>query len=121
MLPVKVNCLRWVSFIVRYWVIINDRLQRTKMGLANAKSKGKKLGNPNLPKDNKIRQEKALKFAETLRPILEGFIARGMTQRGMVAELNKLGIKTRHYTIWRLLQLQIVLKRLCLKTKRSTS
>ena len=95
--------------------------QRTKMGLANAKAKGKKLGNPNLPKDNKIRQEKALKFAESLRPILEGFIARGMSQREMVDELNNLGIKTRHKSIWRLLQLQIVLKRLGLKTKRSTS
>jgi len=25
MLPVKVNRLGWVNFIVRYWVIINDR------------------------------------------------------------------------------------------------
>jgi DNA invertase Pin-like site-specific DNA recombinase len=95
--------------------------QRTKMGLANAKAKGRKLGNPNFPIENKRRFEEAVKFAETLRPILEGFVARGMSQREMVNELNKLGIKTRHNSIWRLLQLQIVLKRLGLRTKRSTS
>jgi DNA invertase Pin-like site-specific DNA recombinase len=76
---------------------------RTKMGLANAKAKGRKLGNPNFPMENKLRREEAVKFAETLRPILEGFVARGMAQREMVEELNKLGIKTRHNSIWRLL------------------
>jgi len=25
MLPVKIYCLGWVSFIVRYWIIINDQ------------------------------------------------------------------------------------------------
>ena len=44
--------------------------ERTKNGLANAKAKGKKLGNPNLPKDNRIQQENAQAFSETLRPIL---------------------------------------------------
>ena len=93
--------------------------ERTKMGLAAAKANGKKLGNPNLKRDNKVRQEKAVEFAESLRTVLEGFIARGMAQRVMVTELNKLGIKTRRGGRWTLSQLQKILIRLKLKTQRS--
>jgi DNA invertase Pin-like site-specific DNA recombinase len=86
--------------------------ERTKNGLAVAKAKGKKLGNPNLPKDNLKRQENAQTFSDTLRPILEGFKKTGMTQRQIVAELNKLGIKARLGGQWSLIQVQTVLKRL---------
>ncbi|MGO9018057.1 MAG: recombinase family protein [Syntrophobacteraceae bacterium] len=86
--------------------------QRTKNGLAVAKARGKKLGNPNLPKDNLKRQENAQAFSDTLRPILEGFKKTGMTQRQIVAELNKLGIKARLGGQWSLIQVQAVLKRL---------
>ncbi len=95
--------------------------QRTKMGLANAKARGVKLGNPNLRMDNSVRQAKALEFAEGLRAVIEGFIARGMTQRGIVAELNRLGIKTRQGGSWGLVQLQTVLGRLGLNTEGARS
>ncbi len=86
--------------------------ERTKMGLAVAKAKGKKLGNPNLPKDNLKRQANAKAFSDTLRPILEGFKKTGMTQRQIVAELNKLGVKARLGGQWSLIQVQTALKRL---------
>jgi DNA invertase Pin-like site-specific DNA recombinase len=93
--------------------------QRTKNGLAHAKARGVKLGNPNLMRDNKVKQERAQKFAESLRTTLEGYIAQGMTQRAIVDELNNIGIKTRRGGRWSLIQLQNVLKRLGLKTQRS--
>lgn len=94
--------------------------ERTKMGLAAAKARGVKLGNPHLKRDNEVSQERAVEFAETLRPVLEGFIARAMSQRAIVAELNQLGIKTRQGTSqWRLAQIQVVLRRLGLKTLKA--
>jgi DNA invertase Pin-like site-specific DNA recombinase len=92
---------------------------RTKNGLAAAKARGVKLGNPNLKRDNKVRQEKALAFAETLRPTLEAFIDQGKSQRFMVDALNQSGVKTRKGAQWNLNQLQAVLKRLGLKTQRT--
>jgi DNA invertase Pin-like site-specific DNA recombinase len=92
---------------------------RTKNGLAHAKARGVKLGNPNLQRDNKVKQERAQNFAESLRTTLEGYVAQGMTQRAIVDELNNIGIKTRRGGRWSLIQLQNVLKRLELKTQRS--
>jgi DNA invertase Pin-like site-specific DNA recombinase len=86
--------------------------ERTKQGLAVAKAKGKKLGNPNLPEDNRIQKENAQAFAESLRPVLEGLIKQGLGQRAMVRELNSLGVKARFGGEWSLIQLQHVLKRL---------
>ncbi len=92
---------------------------RTKNGLAHAKARGVKLGNPNLQRDNKVKQERAQKFAESLCTTLEGYVAQGMTQRAIVDELNNVGIETRRGGRWSLIQLQNVLKRLGLKTQRS--
>lgn len=86
--------------------------ERTRNGLAVAKAKGKKLGNPNLPKDNLKRQANAQAFSDTLRPVLEVYKKIGMTQRQMVTELNKLGVKARLGGQWSLIQVQNVLKRL---------
>ena len=44
--------------------------------------------------------------------LLEGFTARGMTQREMVKELNRLGVPAAQGGPWSLVQLQRVLKRL---------
>jgi putative DNA-invertase from lambdoid prophage Rac len=93
--------------------------QRTKNGLAHAKARGVKLGNPNLQCDNKIKQQKAQRFAESLRTTLEGYVAQGMTQRSIAAELDRVGIKTRRGGQWSLAQVQNVLKRLELKTQQS--
>ncbi|MGA2404499.1 MAG: recombinase family protein [Syntrophobacteraceae bacterium] len=92
---------------------------RTKNGLALARAKGKKLGNPNLPKDNLKRQANAQAFSDSLRHILEGFKKTGMTQRQIVTELNKLGIKARRGGQWSLIQVQTALKRLGLQKSQN--
>lgn len=88
--------------------------ERTKEALAQAKRRGVRLGNPQLHLINKPREDKAGAFAERLRPILEGFLACGMTQRRMVEELNQLGIETPLNKRWHLPQLNRTLKRLAL-------
>lgn len=90
--------------------------QRTKNGMALARKRGKQIGNPNLRADNQKRIEKADKFAEGLRTIITGFIQSGLTQRKIVDELNKHGIKTSRGHEWNLTTVQRLLKRLNLKT-----
>jgi DNA invertase Pin-like site-specific DNA recombinase len=67
--------------------------QRTKNGLARVKAEGKKLGNPNLKADNRKRIAKANAFAESLRGTIASFINDGYTQREIVNELNRIGVK----------------------------
>lgn len=90
--------------------------QRTKNGMALAKQRGKQIGNPNLKADNRKRIEKANKYAESLRGVLSGLIGSGLTQRQIVEELNKSGIKTPRGCEFQLISLQRVLKRLELRT-----
>jgi len=89
---------------------------RTKAALQVKKEElakvGKKLGNPNLKADNSKRHSEAVAFAQNLRPTLESFRASGMTQRVMVEELNKLGVKTSRGGEWSLIQLQRVISKL---------
>ena len=92
--------------------------QRTIAGLARAKAMGKKLGNPRLHIDNKVRIERANKFAEKLRSVIESFINQGFTQRQIVIELNKLDIKTSRGSQFHLKTIQDILKRLKLKTNK---
>lgn len=90
--------------------------ERTKAALAAAKARGVTLGAAgasNLRRNVEERQEVADAFAMRLRGVLEGFKARGLSQRAMVAELNQLGIKTpAGGETWALAQVQRVLKRL---------
>jgi len=86
--------------------------ERTKSGLVRARAEGKILGNPNFKLTNEKYRQGAQEFAETLRPVLEGLKAQGYSQRNMVDELNKLGVKARLGGEWSLIQLQNVLKRL---------
>ena len=90
--------------------------QRTKNGLARVKAEGKKLGNPNLKADNRKRVEKANAFAETLRGTLTSFIKVGYTQRQIVDELNRIGVRTSRGNEFQLTTLQRVMKRLDLTT-----
>ncbi len=90
--------------------------QRTKNGMALARKRGKQIGNPNLKPDNRKRIEAANRFAESLRGILSGLINNGLTQRQMVAELNKCGVKTARGCEWKLVSLQRVMSRLDLRT-----
>ncbi len=91
--------------------------ERTKNGLARAKAEGKRLGNPRFDLDNRRNREEAQAYAESMRPILEGFSSQGMSQRAMVLELNRLGVKARRGGKWSLVQLQHVLKRLGLRER----
>ena len=90
--------------------------QRTKAGLANAKAKGIKLGNPNLKTDNRKRKMKAAAYAESLRGIVTGLMNNGFTQRQIVNELNGSGLKTSRGCEFKLSTLQRILKRLELST-----
>jgi putative DNA-invertase from lambdoid prophage Rac len=92
--------------------------QRTKNGIALARKRGKQIGNPNLKADNRKRIAKANEFAESLKGIISGLINNGLTQRQIVDELNKSGVKTARGCEWKLITLQRVLKRLDLSTVR---
>ena len=65
--------------------------KRTKDALQVAKSRGVRLGNPNLRGDNQKRKERADTFAEGLRVTLDAFKAQGFTQERMKQELILLG------------------------------
>lgn len=93
--------------------------QRTKNGLARVKAEGRKLGNPNLKVDNQRRIDKANKYAETLRGTISSFIKSGYTQRQMVDELNRIGVKTARGCQFMLITLQRIMKRLDLSTTYS--
>jgi DNA invertase Pin-like site-specific DNA recombinase len=86
--------------------------ERTRAALARVKARGKKLGNPNLTVDNRARSKKAQEFAARLQDTLAAFNRQGMSQRAMVAELNKLRVGAPRGGMWSLVQLQRVLARL---------
>jgi DNA invertase Pin-like site-specific DNA recombinase len=93
--------------------------QRTKNGLARVKAEGKKLGNPNLKADNRKRIARANAFAENLRSTITSFIKHGYSQRRIVEELNRIGVKTSRGHEFKLTTLQRVMKRLNLSTLHS--
>ncbi len=89
--------------------------QRTKDALAVAKSRGVVLGRAgaaNLRPNVEARQRGADDFAEKLRTLFEGMKTRGLSQRGMVVELNRVGVPAPKGGNWRLSQVQRVLLRL---------
>ena len=75
--------------------------------------------NPNLKADNRKRIEKANAFAETLRSTITSFIKDGYSQRQIVEELNRIGVKTSRGHDFQLTTLQRVMKRLNLSTLHS--
>lgn len=88
--------------------------QRTKDALAIAKSRGVVLGRAgaiNLRPNVEARQRMADDFAEKLRPIFKDMKARKLSQRGMVAELNAIGVPAPKGGSWLLSQVQRVIKR----------
>lgn len=88
---------------------------RTKAALAAAKARGVKLGRTgpdNLKRNIEERIGAADEFAEKLSGVIRGFRSAGLSQRGIVNELNHLGIPTAKGGEWSLVQLQRVLKRL---------
>jgi len=86
--------------------------ERTKAALAVAKSRGVVLGAAgasNLKPNIDARRKQAREFAQSLTGIFDGFRLRGMTQRQMVEELNRLGVKTARGATWSLIQVQRVI------------
>jgi DNA invertase Pin-like site-specific DNA recombinase len=87
----------------------------TREALAAAKVRGVKLGTAgprNLRKVNDRRHAYAAAKAENLRGVLLGLRARGLSQRAIAAELNKLGVKAPRGGAWYLPTVQRVLARL---------
>jgi len=89
---------------------------RTKAALVAAKARGVilgKAGPDNLRRNVEARQAAAGEFARRLAGVVGGFRAAGLSQRAMVAELNKLGTPTpRNGKEWTLVQLQRVMTRI---------
>lgn len=88
---------------------------RTKAALAAAKARGVKLGTAgpkNLKRNVEERVATADAFAAKLSGVVLGFKAADMSQRKMVAELNKLGIPAPKGGEWSLVQLQRVINRI---------
>ncbi len=88
---------------------------RTKAALGAAKARGVVLGAAgaaNLKPNIEARQQAADEFAGKLKVTIEGMKAQGLSQRAMVAELNKTGTKTARGGKWSLIQLQRVMSRL---------
>lgn len=87
---------------------------RTKAALAAAKARGVILGAAgaaNLKPHLEQRQQAASDFAGRLKGVIDGMVARGLSQRAMCDELNQLGIKTARGGAWSLVQLQRTIKK----------
>jgi DNA invertase Pin-like site-specific DNA recombinase len=91
--------------------------QRTKAGLAAAKARGTRLGNPDMDRlrglgVNAVKAE-ADRHAATVRPIIENIEARGAKSlRAIAAELTRMRIPTaRGGTEWSAQQVSNILKR----------
>ena len=87
---------------------------RTKAALSAAKARGVVLGAAgavNLKPNIEERQQAASAFAGKLKGVIEGMVARGLSQRAMCNELNQLGVKTARGGTWSLVQLQRVMAR----------
>lgn len=77
------------------------------------KARGEPVGNvATLQPHNGQRKATAQAFAARLAPTLTAYRKANMTQRQMVDELNRQGIKTAGDGVWSLMQLQRVLARL---------
>ncbi len=88
---------------------------RTKAALAAAKARGIRLGASapvNFAPSIAERKATADAFAKRLSGLFEGFRARQLTQRMMVAELNMIGIGAPRGGHWSVAQVQRVLARL---------
>jgi hypothetical protein len=68
-------------------------------------------GATNLKPNIEQRQQAADEFAGKLKGVIEGMKARGLTQRAMCEELNKLGVPTARGGRWSQIQLQRVMAR----------
>ncbi|ANY87998.1 MULTISPECIES: recombinase family protein [Pseudomonas] len=83
--------------------------QRTKEALAVAKARGVALGTAgasNLKPNLEMRQQAAQAFVERLRALFDEMSAKGLSQRAMAEELNKIGSPAPKGGKWGLTQVQ---------------
>ena len=86
---------------------------RTKAALAQARVRGVMLGRAgvaNLRPQVHAQRVAAYAFAERLRGQVESYRARGLSQREMVDDLNRLGVTAPKGGGWRLVQVQRLLR-----------
>ena len=91
--------------------------QRTKVALAAAKARGKKLGSPRpeigSAKGRAVLRTQARAFALKLQPVIAGIQAEGTTtRRGIARVLNQRGIATARGGQWQANQVGQILRRL---------
>jgi len=91
--------------------------QRTKAGLAAAKARGVKLGNPqgaqSLKKARKAYSEGADEFAESMRPVIKKVKENGAsTLQSIANSLNGMGHPARRGGLWSPTQVMNLLERL---------
>jgi DNA invertase Pin-like site-specific DNA recombinase len=92
---------------------------RTRVALAAAKARGVQLGRAglaNLRPNIEERQHTANEFAAKLRFTFDGMKTRGLSQRGMVTELNSIGVPAPKGGRWQLSQVQRLIARMQLAT-----
>ena len=92
--------------------------QRTKAGLAVAKSRGVKLGGlrPNQDRARQATKEKAAAAAEQLRGVLQPMVSAGYSLKVIAENLESVGIKTSTgKSNWSPMQVSRILERLDLK------
>jgi DNA invertase Pin-like site-specific DNA recombinase len=88
--------------------------ERTKAALAAAKRRGKRLGNPNLPKAAKrgvaALKANARRFAANVRPIIEEIMRAGATSHNAIAaKLNERNVRTARGGVWTHVQVGAIL------------
>lgn len=87
--------------------------ERTKAALVAAKARGVVLGATgpsNLRRNIEERQDAARAFRERLKPVLDGFLAQGLSRRAIVQRLNNLRITAPRGGAWSLAQVQRLLQ-----------
>jgi DNA invertase Pin-like site-specific DNA recombinase len=106
--------------------------QRTKAALQAAKARGVKMGCPNgaaalrregaylvgLEKIGQLRQEKALRRAEAVKPFLEEALRQAPTLLGAARVLNAQGVQTPRGGTWTATQVSRAINRLGLEVPR---
>ena len=89
--------------------------QRTKAALAQAKSRGVKLGNPNLAEVRGRVNQRLVEAAERqtalVLPVIKPLIDEGMSLRAIARELTARGVPTARGGQWSAVQVSDILKR----------
>ena len=91
--------------------------ERTKVALAAAKRRGKRLGNPNLTEVAKLGREavkaNARRFAANVRPIIDDIMRGGTTSHNAIAaKLNERNVRTARGGTWTHVQVGAITSRL---------